>query len=112
DSYEKYLRLKVPDDKKGCLQDIHWSHGSFGYFPTYSLGSFFAAQFYTAIEKNITDTQGNMEKGDTTEILEWLRKNIHLHGRKYTSGELCKQVTGKTLDTGFFVDYLLQKYGL
>jgi carboxypeptidase Taq len=110
--YGKYLGVEVPDDKKGCLQDVHWSHGSFGYFPTYSLGSFFAAQLNSAIQKNIADTDKNMEKGDTTGILQWLRKNIHSFGRKYTSNELCKLATGEALDTGFFVKYLLQKYGL
>jgi carboxypeptidase Taq len=110
--YEKYLGIKVPEDKKGCLQDVHWSHGSLGYFPTYSLGSFFAAQFYSAIQKSTADTENKMEKGDTTAILGWLRKNVHSFGRKYTSNELCFKVTGKSLDTSFFVDYLLHKYGL
>jgi len=110
--YETYLGVKIPDDKNGCLQDVHWSHGSFGYFSTYSLGSFFAAQFYSAIEQSVTDLNNGIEKGNTVPVLQWLRKSVHLHGRKYTSGELCERMTGKALDTRFFLDYLLQKYSL
>lgn len=110
--YEKYLGVKVPDDKNGCLQDVHWSHGSFGYFPTYSLGSLYAAQFFSAIEGQVPQLVAKMQAGNTDEILSWLRNQIHVFGRKYTSEELCKRVTGKGLDSSFLVDYLLHKYSL
>lgn len=108
--YKKYLGLQVTEDKKGCLQDIHWSHGSFGYFPTYSLGSFYAAQFFAEASKQHENLKEEIRNGQTISLLNWLRNNIHRYGRKFTSGELCKRVTGKTLDTGFFKEYVLQKY--
>jgi carboxypeptidase Taq len=100
----------VPDDKKGCLQDVHWSHGSFGYFPTYSLGSFYAAQFYATADDQVPNLDGEIEKGNSLPLLDWLRKNIHSKGRFFTSEELCEHVTGKTLDVNYFINYLLQKY--
>jgi carboxypeptidase Taq len=110
--YEKYLSIKPPDDLKGCLQDVHWSHGSFGYFPTYTLGSLFAAQFFATMKSEIADINNKLKQGQTKEILDWLRKNIHVHGRKYTSNELCHRITGKSLDSRFLVDHLLDKYSL
>jgi carboxypeptidase Taq len=110
EQYFKWLNIKVPDDKKGCLQDVHWSHGSFGYFPTYSLGSFYAAQFYNKATTVIPDFESNLKKGDTSALLNWLRKEIHSKGRFYNSEELCKQVTGEPLNVNYFVNYLLQKY--
>jgi carboxypeptidase Taq len=110
DLYKKYLGVDVPDDKKGCLQDVHWSHGSFGYFPTYSLGSFYAAQFYATADDQIPNLDGEIENGNSLPLLDWLRKNIHSKGRFFTSEELCEHVTGKTLDVNYFINYLLQKY--
>ncbi len=108
--YEKYLGLKVPDDKRGCLQDVHWSHGSFGYFPTYSLGSLYAAQFFHFANEQIMNLDEQIAAGNTTGLLNWLRLQVHQYGRKYTSEELCKKITGKSLDIAFFVNHLLQKY--
>ena len=111
EQYKKWLDIDVPDDRQGCLQDVHWSHGSFGYFPTYSLGSFYAAQFFAAA--NLADGQltGNMERGDTSGLLLWLRQRIHALGRTLNSEEISKIATGETLNPGFFVDYILDKYG-
>jgi len=108
--YKKYLNVDVPNDKKGCLQDVHWSHGSFGYFPTYSLGSFYASQFYRIAEGEIHTLDTEMESGSSISLLEWLRRNIHVKGRYFTSEQLCKQVTGKELDISYFVNYMLDKY--
>lgn len=110
EQYKKYLGVDIPNDKMGCLQDVHWSHGSFGYFPTYSLGSFYAAQFYFQLVTESGKPQELLKDGSSSSILEWLRENIHRHGRKFTSEELCRKVTGKPLDTGFFRNYLLHKY--
>jgi len=110
ENYKKYLGVTVTNDRLGCLQDIHWSHGSFGYFPTYSLGSFYAAQYFAAAGNQIGDITQQIENGNSHNLLSWLRENIHRHGRKYTSEELCKRITGKTLDTADFMRYLLQKY--
>jgi carboxypeptidase Taq len=108
--YNKYLGVDVPGDNLGCLQDVHWSHGSFGYFPTYSLGSMYAAQFFATIIKNYPELSNKIGFEETKNILTWLRQNIHPHGRRYTSDELCKMITGTNLDSSFLVDYLLHKY--
>jgi len=108
--YKTFLNVNVPDDKKGSLQDVHWSHGSFGYFPTYSLGSFYAAQFFAAAASQLPDLKKDMAKGNTANLLAWLKKNIHVNGRFYNSEELCKAITGAPLDVSYFVNYLLDKY--
>ncbi len=109
-SYKTYLGMTVPDDKRGCLQDVHWSHGSFGYFPTYSLGSFYAAQFFVAAEDQQPGLPSSISAGNTNSLLAWLRDRIHRHGRRYSSEELCVRATGKSLDTTYFLNYLLDKY--
>ena len=110
DGYKTRLGMTVPDDKRGCLQDVHWSHGSFGYFPTYSLGSFYAAQFFAAAEDQQPGLTQGIASGNTNSLLAWLRDRIHRHGRRYTSEELCVRATGKSLDTTYFLNYLLDKY--
>jgi carboxypeptidase Taq len=110
DSYKTWLGMTVPDDKRGCLQDVHWSHGSFGYFPTYSLGSFYAAQFFKAAVNQDVNIQQAISKGNTAPLLAWLRTHIHRHGRRYPSEQLCQIATGKSLDIQFFLDYLRNKY--
>ncbi len=96
--------------KGGCLQDVHWSHGSFGYFPTYSLGSFYAAQLFASADYQDDTIGAGVEKGDTGPLLSWLRQNIHRYGRRYTSEELCRLGHGENLDIRFFLSYLLDKY--
>ena len=108
--YKKYLGVEVPDDKRGILQDIHWAHGSFGYFPTYSLGSFYAAQFYHQAQQDIPGLTHSIEKGDNSTLLSWLRKNIHQHGQLYTADQLCKLITGESLNLKYFMDYATAKY--
>jgi carboxypeptidase Taq len=110
ENYKTYLGVTVPDDKKGALQDVHWSHGSFGYFPTYSLGSFYAAQFFTKAEEEINGLENEIAKGNTIPLLTWLRLKIHSKGRYLTSEELCKEVTGETLNGGYFVQYARKKF--
>jgi carboxypeptidase Taq len=110
DQYKKLLGVEVPDDKQGCLQDVHWSHGSFGYFPTYSLGSFYAAQFWQKAQTEIPELKQEVaSRGQTVLLLNWLRSSIHLHGKQYNSEELCSLVTGKKLDSTVFVSYLSEK---
>lgn len=108
--YKRLLDVAVPDDKRGALQDVHWSHGSFGYFPTYSLGSLYAAQFYAAAKQSLPGLEAQISAGDTLALLSWLRKNIHAHGRYYTSEELCREVTGETLNPAYFLRYAEEKY--
>lgn len=108
--YKKYLMVDVPDDKQGCLQDVHWSHGSFGYFPTYSLGSFYAAQFFAKASLELKNLKEDMAKGETKSLLNWLRQQVHAKGRFYQSEDLCRAVTGETLNVSFFIDYITEKY--
>ncbi len=108
--YQKYLGLTPPDDKSGVLQDVHWSHGSFGYFPTYSLGSFYAVQLFGKADADIKDLDDEVAAGNFTQLLQWLRMNVHRFGRRYRSDELCKKVTGKGLDIKAFIDYASKKY--
>lgn len=108
--YQKYLGISVPDDRSGCLQDIHWSHGSFGYFATYSLGSLYAAQMYASIEKTHPMVNEEVAAGNTANILNWLRENVHQYGRQYSSELLCKKITGATLNSAFFMAYANKKY--
>lgn len=108
--YAEYLGVTVPDDKRGCLQDVHWSHGSLGYFPTYSLGSFYGAQLFLAAEDQDNTIAPGVRQGNTAPLLDWLRQKVHRHGRRYTSEELCRNATGQTLDIQYFLHYLLDKY--
>jgi carboxypeptidase Taq len=110
DKYEEYLGVRPADDLTGILQDIHWSHGSIGYFPTYSLGSFYAAQFFNAAENAIPKLTSQLNKGKTEKLLNWLRENIHSQGRKYNAEELCEKVTGERLNTDYFLNYATNKY--
>jgi carboxypeptidase Taq len=109
--YKRWMDVTVPDDKHGPLQDVHWSHGSFGYFPTYSLGSFYAAQFYAQAKVEIPGLEGEISQGNTGPLLRWLRQGIHQKGRFYTSAELCQHLTGKPLDVNHFITYVLEKWG-
>lgn len=108
--YHQYLGLAVPDDKQGILQDVHWSHGMFGYFPTYSLGSLYAAQFFQAAAGSIDGLSAQIEQGSLRQLLSWLRENVHRFGRRYRSEELCTKITGTGLDTNAFLQYVTQKF--
>ncbi|MBC7934068.1 MAG: carboxypeptidase M32 [Rhizobacter sp.] len=110
EQYQKYLGVTVPDDKSGCLQDIHWSHGSFGYFATYSLGSMYAAQLYAAIEKEKPSVEKEIACGNHGGIHKWLQNNIYQHGRYFSSEELCKKATGESLNPTYFIDYATKKF--
>lgn len=109
--YKSYLNVEVPNDAKGCLQDIHWSHGSLGYFPTYSIGSFYACQFFDQAKKDIPNLEEQIAQGKMSELLNWLRINIHQHGRLFGADEICKKVTGEELNFKSFVSYAKEKYG-
>jgi carboxypeptidase Taq len=106
------LGIVPKDDAEGVLQDIHWSMGAFGYFPTYTLGNLYASQFMASLRSEVPDLDGRLASGDLKTPLEWLRSSIHVHGRVFSAAELCRRVTGEALDPGFFVGYLREKYGL
>jgi len=108
--YKEYLNIDVPNDSQGVLQDVHWSHGGMGYFPTYSLGSFYAAQFFASAKKDAPGLEAKIEKGDMLPLLEWLRDKIHRHGKLYSASELCQKITGEKLNFSYFMDYATIKY--
>lgn len=110
EKYEKYLGITPPNDSMGCLQDIHWAMGAIGYFPTYSLGNLYSSQFYDAAVKEIDDLPGKIENGGLNTLLQWLRTNIHQKGRLLSAEDLVKEVTGKDLEIGSFVNYLKNKF--
>lgn len=110
DSYKQMLNIEVPDDKRGCLQDIHWSHGSFGYFPTYSLGSLYAAQFFSFMQQQNPGLLQQIKEGDYAPVHHWLKTNVYQYGRAYSSDELCNKITGESLQLKYFLQYLSNKY--
>jgi len=107
--YEEYLGICPPNDTQGVLQDVHWSFGLFGYFPTYSLGTAYSAQFEATMKEAI-DYDGALEKGDLTEITNWLRENIHTYGKLLIDDEIVRKATGKEFDPSYYAKYLEKKY--
>ncbi|HRK30979.1 MAG TPA: carboxypeptidase M32 [Tepidisphaeraceae bacterium] len=109
EKYKKYLGITPPNDAKGCLQDVHWSAGLMGYFPTYTLGNLYAAQFYDQATKDIPDLEQQFASGNFKPLLGWLRENIHQHGRRYSARELVKRITGTELSAQPLLNYLRGK---
>lgn len=107
--YHEYLGLIVKDDKDGVLQDIHWSGGSFGYFPTYSLGSAIAAQLFNKMSKEV-DVNKAILDNEMTLINSWLKTHIHQHGSFKTPNEIIMDATGEDFRPKYYVEYLIEKY--
>jgi carboxypeptidase Taq len=103
---KKYLGITPPNDAQGCLQDIHWSGGSIGYFPTYTLGNLYAAQFFEAARKDLGDLDAQFAKGEFAPLLGWLREKIHRHGQRYSARELVKRATGSDLSAKPLLEHL------
>lgn len=108
--YKTYLHIDVPSNQQGVLQDIHWSHGGFGYFPTYSLGSFYGAQFFAQAQRDVPTLIADIETGNMLPLLQWLRDKIHQHGKFYNSEQLCRAITGEPLNFSYFMQYAKAKY--
>ena len=105
------LGIAPERDADGVLQDIHWSMFLIGYFPTYSLGNLYSAQFHAAMARAIGDWEEQVRRGEFAHILGWLRERIHRHGRVYSATEICRRVTGEPLEARHFLDYLEGKFG-
>ena len=105
-----YLGIIPPDDAQGCMQDIHWSLGFFGYFPSYSLGNLYSAQFFHAFETAHPSWKEEMARGNFTPLRQWLHQEIHQYGRGYTPDEIVRRVAKSGLSEKPFVDYLERKY--
>jgi carboxypeptidase Taq len=106
---KEYLGVDVPDDRRGVLQDVHWSSGGFGYFPTYALGNVISLQIWEKVREAIPDLDEQFEQGEFGTLREWLRDNLHRYGRKYTPRETLRRATGSALDVGPYVRYLKDK---
>ncbi len=106
-----YLGLAVPTDREGCLQDIHWSFGGVGYFPTYTLGNLLAAQLMRAANAEVgaDNLSAAFATGDFAPLLDWLRTHVHAHGRRFRAGELCRRATGADLSPEPFLTGLREK---
>jgi carboxypeptidase Taq len=89
---------------------VHWSAGLWGYFPTYTLGNLYAAQFFAAANQAIPDLDERIARGDLRTLLDWLRANIHRHGKRYRAVELVEVVTGQPLSPQPYIEYLKRKY--
>jgi carboxypeptidase Taq len=108
--YEAYLGVTPDSDANGCLQDVHWSGGLIGYFPTYTMGNLLSYQFWTALQKDLGDTDAMFEKGDFAPVLNWLREKIYSQGKRYTPKELVMRVTGKPMEASDYIAGLDKKY--
>lgn len=109
--FNDYLGLTPPSDAEGCLQDIHWSMGGFGYFSTYALGNLLSVQYFNAAVSAHPDIPDDIAGGNFDTLLGWLRENIHQHGRKFDTQELTKRVTGETITSRPYIEYLKDKFG-
>ncbi|WP_139999262.1 carboxypeptidase M32 [Paenibacillus paridis] len=110
DKYKEYLGVTPPNDAEGVLQDVHWSGGAFGYFPSYSLGNMYAAQIADTMEKELPSFWTNVGGGELLPIKDWLTERIYKYGKLRSPSELIESVTGKPLDPQYLVDYLTKKY--
>ena len=107
---EEYLGLKIENDQEGVLQDVHWSGGAFGYFPSYTLGNMLAAQIWYTLRADIPDIDQQIAEADMSQILEWLRTNVHAHGRRYPLMDLSRRAPGNALSHMALVRYLEERY--
>lgn len=108
--YEEYLGVRPENDAEGILQDIHWSQGSFGYFPSYALGSAFGAQIYHTMKQEM-DVEELLREGKLEEIRKYLRDRIHQYGKLKNSRQILKDVTGEDFSPKYYIEYLREKYG-
>lgn len=108
--YEEYLGIRPPTDSDGCLQDVHWSGGMIGYFPSYSMGNMLSFQVWSCLQKDLGDTDAMIAKGDFEPILGWLTEKVYRQGQRYTPKELALRVTGKPMGADDYVAALNKKY--
>jgi carboxypeptidase Taq len=111
EEYRRNLGIVPEGDADGCLQDVHWSAGLVGYFPTYTLGNLFAAQLFARASEDLGDLDAAFARGDLAGLLSWLRERVHRHGQRYRPAELIRTATGSGPDPRFLIDALRTKYG-
>ncbi len=108
---KSHLGLTPPDFSRGVMQDVHWSSGSIGYFPTYTLGNLYSAQFFARAEKDLGGLHEQIGLGNFAPLREWLRDKIHSQGTRYLPKDLVKEVTGENMNPKYLIEYLERKYG-
>ncbi|MDP9487366.1 MAG: carboxypeptidase M32, partial [Actinomycetota bacterium] len=108
---EEYLGITPGSYATGVLQDVHWSSGLFGYFPTYTIGNVLSVQFFEEAVKARPEIPEGIQRGEFSALLSWLRENIHRHGSRYLPDEIVERVTGRPLDTAPYLRYLETKFG-
>ncbi len=111
DRMESWLGVRPSKDSDGVLQDIHWSLGAIGYFPTYALGNLMSTQLFNAAKKAIPDLDAKTAQGDFSALLDWLRTNVHQHGRRKTAGQILLDATGSELSSESWMHYAQSKFG-
>jgi len=110
DGMRQLLGITPPDDRDGCMQDVHWPAGLFGYFPTYSLGALAAAQLFAAARQQAPEIPHALAQGNFKPIFNWLGENVHQHGSRYSTDEILTKATGSSLGTDAFKAHLKARY--
>jgi carboxypeptidase Taq len=110
DKMKEYLGIEPPTDTLGVLQDVHWSGGSFGYFPTYSLGNVYAAQFTHVMQQEISGYEDLIANGEFGPLRQWLKEKIHQYGKMKSPRELVQAITGEGTNATYLMNYLEKKY--
>jgi carboxypeptidase Taq len=107
--YNNLLGVTPEDDRTGVLQDVHWSAGLIGYFPTYTLGNIYSAQLFAAANRELGTLDRQIQKGEFRGLLEWLRSKVHRHGQSYLPMELIERATGEPVDSKYLMEHLKSK---
>jgi carboxypeptidase Taq len=110
EEFEKMLGLRVPNDSQGCLQDIHWSLGSLGYFPTYTLGNLNASQLFRRALEDQPGLSQELCRGQYGKLLSWLREKIHSQGQRYLAPQLMERATGEPTQAAYHLEHLRRKF--
>ncbi len=108
--YEEYLGITPRNDAEGCLQDVHWAHGTIGYFPTYTLGNLISAQLYRRAKQDLPGLEAGFAEGNLRPLLGWLREHVHVHGAKFTAAELLERELGEEISAQPLLDYMRERY--
>ena len=108
--YRDYLGIDPPSNTVGCLQDVHWSRGSVGYFPTYTFGNLIGVQIWDRLQKDVTNTDELIASGNFEQILDWLVENLYRHGKSHAPKQIVKSITGEQMSAKPWTDYADRKY--
>ena len=107
---DEYFGIEIKDDAEGVLQDVHWYGGNLGYFPDYALGNIYNGQMLNEMQKTIPDWNDQLKIGNATNILQWLKDNVHQKGFLHDPADLVKEITGELPDAKYFVKYMNEKF--